>query len=240
MFMAQFQTQLSLLGAYSIDATLLQDVVEHANAFLDEDTEIEINFSGAHQLASSSLPDVLQDSLLRTDLITRVAITGANYRVEPKRVFNFEAQSEPMSPTISVRLSGNQEPCRSLSSHIEGLLKAKRQWYSKLVPGPTLGSVMVILAILLLVVAVAMGAAFIFNPSSMQSVGQIALVSMVIWFWPLMWFSRFLFPPLIVEIGRSAEIASQKRGMQKAIFGGVFGALMIGIAASLVANHLSK
>jgi hypothetical protein len=227
--MAQYQTQLSLLGAYCIDATLLQDVVERANAFLEAETTIEINFSHVHKLASSSLPDVVQDSLMRTNLITRIAITGSNYGVAPYRAFSFEAQSGPFSPTISVNIWGNQEPSRSLSSHIEGLLRAKRQWYSYLIIGPpALGSVMALSAVVGLVLAVAVGAAFIFDRPSTQAVALITLAGVTVWLWPVILFSRFLFQPLIVEIGRSAEIASQKRGIQKFLFGSVVAALIIG------------
>jgi hypothetical protein len=89
--MAAYDTRLSLNGAYSLDATLLQDVVERANAFPETETDIKFNFSDVHELASKKLSDLLQDSLMRTDPITQISIDGRNFGVDPWRSFTVQS-----------------------------------------------------------------------------------------------------------------------------------------------------
>jgi hypothetical protein len=89
--MAAYDTRLSLNGAYSLDATLLQDVVERANAFPETETHIKFNFSDVHELASKKLSDLLQDSLMRTDPITQISIDGRNFGVDPWRSFTVQS-----------------------------------------------------------------------------------------------------------------------------------------------------
>jgi hypothetical protein len=144
--MADYMTTLSLNGAYSLDATLLKDVVHRAEKFLADEVTIQFKFANVHRLESTSLKDILEDSLLRTDNLTEITAQGSNYRVDPARRFEFKARGEVPFATIQIEVAGTQDECRSLISFLEPLLRAKRQWYSPIIL--TMSPVSVVTALL--------------------------------------------------------------------------------------------
>jgi hypothetical protein len=236
--MAQFQTRLSLTGAYSVDATLLEDIVERAKAFLQSEVTIEVNFSDVHYIKTENLEEVVQDSLVRTDVITGISILGRNARAHLK--FFFKVRNNPVLPTIVVEIEGPQDACRSLSTHIERLLKVKRQWYSPIVPNNSFVSFATFFVAVSIVLVAPIVLTQIFVPPKTEPVAVIHVLGWVAWIVLVLWLTQFLFPKLIVEIGRSAEIASRKRGVRTGLFVSVILALVVGVAAALIATGISR
>lgn len=238
--MPEYKTTLSLSGAYRLDEALLQDLFQHAQAFVESKLSVRIECSDVHSLESNSLSEILRDSLLRMEVITEISIGGYSHSGLLRR-FQFRARALEYVPTISIDIEGRQDSCRALGSHIEGLLRAKRQWYSPIIPS---GRFSVALA-----TATATGIVILATPPMLARIFAPSLVgplvvSAIIGLFPCLalayWLRRLLFPQLIVEIGQSAAIATRARGLRKFLFGGVLVALLIGIAASLIANALSK
>src|SRR5579863_1431043 len=127
--MARYETTLELQDAYMLDDKVLTDIFQRATAFVRSAVSISLNFGDVHTLNSDSLSEVLNDSLLSTDTVTEVVISGSNYE-NPARSSRFSISSATFRPTCRLSLEGEQDACRALSSHIEALLRAKRQWYS--------------------------------------------------------------------------------------------------------------
>jgi hypothetical protein len=53
-------------------------------------------------------------------------------------------------------------------------------------------------------------------------------------------FRKFVFPQLIVDVGRSADIAARAKSARTTLFVGIFLALVVGVASSLIANKIPQ
>jgi hypothetical protein len=157
---------------------------------------------------------------VRSQVISEISLAGTNYSVTLSRTFDFRAIGNPFSPTISVAISGEQDSCRSLISYIEERLSAKRKWYSALIPSNSFGFItatsliMLILFTKLLIIAK-------FNKAFSENYLYNAFFLIPAMLFILNWFRSLLFPQLLVNIGRSGEIASRAQGLRTFLFYGV-------------------
>jgi hypothetical protein len=241
--MSVYQTTLSLRGGYNLDRQLLEEIFHHATVFVKGNVDVEIEFGDVHKLNSQDLEALLEDSLIRTDMITGVEIKGRNYEVEPRRSFDFEANSESVfRATCRLQVSGEQEISRALSDRIERLIRVKRQWYSPILLNDTESSLIIVIAVVLLIFALPIGIAWVINatPRAALIIFMIEALGFWIWLYVLNRLRELLFPRLIFDIGRSAEVGKRSIGLQKFLFGAVFLTVILGVVASVIANFLYR
>lgn len=240
--MASYKTSLELGGAYKFDAALFRDLYSAAVAFLESELKITLNFADVHRLTATDIDDALNDQLLRTHVISEFSLDGANYLANPRRSFNLRARQDTFLATLSIEIEGSREQCTLLRNQIEDLLRPKKLWYSPLFPKNAAGGVALLLLSSLIALAVVFGVGLLFgltlNDASKLTAASFSIMAPVLAL--LAWFRKILFPRLHLELGRSADVGSRAATVRNFVFGSVVLALMVGTAASLVANFLSK
>jgi hypothetical protein len=229
-------------GAYALDEQILYDIYEAAKAFLDEGIEIEIECSGgAYKIKAEELSEALDDPLLRAHPITKIELSGSDYGADPKRRFSFKAEDDMFTPTVKLDIRGNHKDCSALASQLEKLISAKRQAYSPIAPnGDVTSGITTILAILAILAAPVAATYLVFGPERVP----IPIAAETVLAFPLLWIlhrlRKTLFPSLVVEIRRSADIATRAKNARTTLLVGIVLALVVGVAASLIANRLSR
>src|SRR4051794_2132458 len=91
--MPDYTRSLTYWGAYRIDATLLNDLYDAVERFIEfEDPEVTISFVGGHKLESASdTKEILNDSLIRKHVINELQIEGRNKDFDARRRFRLRA-----------------------------------------------------------------------------------------------------------------------------------------------------
>lgn len=229
-------------GAYALDEQVLRDVHEAAKAFLDGDIKIEIECSsGAYKVVAEEPAEALDDPLLRAHPITMIKLSGDNYKADPRRSFSFRARDDVFLPTIHIEMTGNHNDCSALASQLEKLMSAKRQAYSPMILNGDVTSTITTILAVLVIAAVPIAAAYLVFGA--EGVGIPLTAEMALAF-PLLWLlhrlRKIIFPQLVVEIGRSDDMGKRARNMRSTLLVGIILALVVGVAASLIANRLSR
>lgn len=206
--MPNYKTTLELGGAYRFDATVLEDIFAEAAGFLESDVTVSLNFSDAQRLESDDISEILEDQLLRMQVITGISLSGSNYKEVPVRRFRFVARGKDVLSTIEADVEGNREDSTALRNELEDLIRAKRLWYAPLFPiNPFLLIALTCLATLIggLVAGVVVRK---FGATS-EIAATAAVNALLPVFFLLILVRKHLFPRLVVEIGCSADAASR-------------------------------
>lgn len=74
--MAEYKTEVTLRGAYTVDQRVLRDIFERARTFLESELTVRVKFTGGHQLETNSVEAACADSLARMHLIEEIVLEG--------------------------------------------------------------------------------------------------------------------------------------------------------------------
>jgi hypothetical protein len=241
--MADYRTKFDLDAAYALDALVLKDLFEVCRNFLegDSDLTIKLEFSGGHEVEANSATDVLADSLVRTHPIRKLTIEGTNYQGELRRTLRLGMPS--FRHVFEFDVSGPRGPCSQVRSEMENLLQAHRQWYWPFSLNDRGRGFVVFMGIVVMLGAIVFGAGSLavkiaHAPALVAAgVGMVVAVPLIA---GAMWLNIQMFPQLVFRVGRSTDLEARAVALRRFIFGGVVFTSVVGIAASLVANALSK
>jgi len=225
-------------GSFVIDKQALEDIFEACRKFVGTDIEAEPDFSEVHKLSSTSLAEAFDDPLVRAQQITTLSFSGSDYMTNPHRIISFRARRDFALSTIAVDIEGSQSEARSLRSHIEMMITPKRQWYSPIVLSPNWASGTTIVVVVLALLAMPPLLAFHFRGEDWFKWVLVAEFALI---WPIILLlnriREFIFPKLIIDVGRSAEIGARARGARNVLFVAVLIGFAVSVAATFFTNR---
>lgn len=233
-----YRTSIAMTGGFIIDKPALEDIFGAFRTFVDADLEIELDFSEVHELSSTSLDEALDDPLVRAHQITSLSFSGRNYKIAPTRRVSLRARRDLVLSTIEVDIEGPQSDARSLRSHIETIVLPKRQWYSSIVLSPNWVSGIATVVVVLALLAMPLLLAFLAGGENLLKWAVVAEMALI---WPIILIlnrmREFVFPKLIIDVGRSAEIGARARGARNILFVVVLIGFAVSVTATVFTDH---
>jgi hypothetical protein len=184
-------------------------------------------------LSAKSADEVLDDALVRRKRIRSIRVRGSNYDVKPPRTARLLIDTRWVTP-VHLSAEADHDSCSVLKSELDSLLVANRTSYAFLYPSTRM--LFGVILVIALVVGVAISETFSEMKLSLLEAGALSGLLSGGAAIGLIQVRHILFPQLVIDIGRSGELARRSASRQQLLFISVGLALVVGIAATLIVD----
>jgi hypothetical protein len=231
---AGYATSFSRKGAYSFDETAIRDLWARAKDFAGKDTTIAVSLEGNHNVSVDDINAFFEDAFIRHNYMRSLAITGSDYTKKPSRRISIGLNTDG-DPAVSVSIAGDRQQCSLARTEVENILQAKRIWYSPLILKS--GALMSLILGMVLSFLVAPIGHIIRKYFGMDESIRSYFITMapllIVALWFVFPFLTRLFPPLVFEHGKSAQVGTRAGYWRNVVGVGMALAFLVAIASDL-------
>jgi hypothetical protein len=224
--MATYATSFTKRGGYSFDERAIADLWNQAKSFVGDDANITVKLEGDHEIRLKEVNELFEDAFLRHNFIEQLSIYGSDFRAEPVKNISIS-----LGYYVWVSISGDRQECAVKRTEIENILGGRRIWYSKLFAGGVvkwfLGGVIVSGIINFVAERIRRRVGL---DDSFLSATIIALPLIVLVVLLFATAKDRMFPRLVFELGKSAQVGKRAEYWRNAVGIGVVLAFVVGIA----------
>jgi hypothetical protein len=242
--MAEYSASFREGGALQFGQDSVRDLVKAATDFTGEAAQVTIEFRGDHKIAASDLDQLLNDSYVRSLMIISIRIDSSRYRPAPRRTVDVKISSEYLTlGAISVSIDGDRDASIVTRDRIEKIVRGCWTWYSRFYrPFQTEFQVARVVVVFIIVFLLLFAAFLILRgiPHSPDELAERAAEALLLspsFYFVLAFLRNRLFPKLLFNLGKSADVAISAAYWRNIIFVGVGLAIVAGIATALITDR---
>jgi hypothetical protein len=209
--MPEYSVEFHRNGAYAFDQSAISELCRVVRTLTDQDPIIALRFEDDHQIQGSDIETLLNDDEVRNFRLASVDLHAGNFVDSYISITIARDFGHP----ISIEIQGNKDSVTRARAEIESIIGRGRQWYSwHSIPPPWdfLGGITVWALVSL---PLALGVLRFVSPSAGNGIRALIVLPLI---WLTFWLMTTMFPKLVFDIGRSAELARRASNVRIMVF----------------------
>jgi hypothetical protein len=243
--LARYSANFLKVGAFIFDAESISDLYQIVRKFTAKEPTVRIALDSDHQIQSTNLQDVLDDLYVKNKNISQVQIDCMG---PEDRSAHIKLRQDPFGQTVDVSIQGERAASIEARTEIENIVNGRKQWYG--LPHPLVWiSAWVVCLILGSTAALLLTMRGVFDTGGRSVIlignGSFLSVFLFIALWTsvtlgLIYLLHKSFPPMLFNIGKSADRVRSAAVWRRVTFVGGILALAVGIAGSWIFEKIIK
>ncbi|MBN9219565.1 MAG: hypothetical protein J0I79_16590 [Mesorhizobium sp.] len=221
----------SLRGSFILNAAALQRIYSHIEKATGKPPSVDVTFANQRTVSADGLDSILADSTVSSVPIVSVSITS---NLLEKPTISFRTSNYDAGP-VSIRISGDRDKAVAAEETLVNEVQSTKAWYSGLnLMGYGSGLAFFSMIVLITLALIAVGV-FAF-PGLFNRYPSLALVVVAAGMFGVPLLSRLFFPAIVYHFG----VGERRFTRSKALYGLVFGAIILGIIINVASSYISN